>query len=242
MNVIGIIQARTTSTRLPGKVLMDLAGEPMLARVVERTARAKLLDQVVVATSYETADNPIEELCRRRDWNCFRGSRDDVLDRFLRAAESFEADVAVRITADCPMIDPGVIDDVVDRLKESEGGVDCVSNTQPRRTFPRGLDTSATIMAALRRIHDEATESRHREHVTLYMFEHPEKFRIKGVFAPEDFSNMRWTVDTAEDFRFVAKIFEHFGHDLFTWREVFPVLRANPDWLEINRHVRQKDV
>ena len=207
MKVVGIIQARTSSTRLPGKVLMDLAGQPMLAHVVHRAARAASLDQVVVATSDRPDDDPVAELCAKRRWHCFRGSRDDVLDRFLRAAESFEADVAVRITADCPLIDPGVIDSVVERFMASGPGVDCASNTQPRRTFPRGLDTSATRLAALRRISREATEQRHREHVTLYMFEQPEKFRIEGVFAPEDRSDMRWTVDTAEDFRFVEKVF-----------------------------------
>jgi len=242
MKVVGIIQARTSSTRLPGKVLMDLAGQPMLARVVERVARAERLDRVVVATSDEAADDPIEELCRRRDWNCFRGSRDDVLDRFLQAAEAFEADAVVRVTSDCPLIDPGVIDEVVDCFIEGGADIDCAANTQPRRTFPRGLDTSATSMAALRRVWSEAGEPRHREHVTLYMFEHLERFRIKGVFASEDFSEMRWTVDTAEDFQFMAKVFQHFGNSIFNWKEVLPVLSANPAWAEINRHIKQKEV
>lgn len=241
MRVVAIIQARMGSTRLPGKVMTDLGGEPVLARVVARARKARLLDEVVVATTGLEADNVIVDFCAARGWPCFRGSEEDVLDRYFRAATAFGADIVVRITSDCPLIEPEVIDLVVQRFLDG-GSVDYASNTLPPRTFPRGLDVEVMAFAALATAWREDDNPAWREHVTPYIYRHPEKFRLLSVTNEEDYSHMRWTVDTAEDLAFVRKIYEHFGAQDFAWRDVLRLLEDHPEWLEINRHVRQRQV
>ena len=242
MKVVAIIQARMGSTRLPGKVLLDLAGEPMLARSVERTRRAQTLDEVVVATTVQPADEAIVQLCAERGWPCFRGSEEDVLDRYSRAASTHQADVVVRITSDCPLIEPEVVDCVVREFLERQPEVDYACNTLPRRTFPQGLDTEVLRLDVL----EEAWRKDHnlawREHVTPYIRRNPELFRIHSIMNDVDHSHMRWTVDTAEDLAFVRCIYNYFGHDQFSWQEVLAVLKEHPEWLEINRDVKQKVV
>jgi spore coat polysaccharide biosynthesis protein SpsF len=242
MKVIAIIQARMRSTRLPGKVLMDLAGEPMLARVVNRAARARTLDEVVVATSTKPADGVLEAMCHQRSWPCHRGSETDVLDRYYQAALVHKAEAIARITSDCPLIDAGVVDGVVGEFLAAKPEIDFASNVSPRRTFPRGLDVEVVSFAALRQAWREATDSSSREHVTPYIQRHPEKFLMQSFTSDTDYSGMRWTVDTPEDLKFVRRIYDHFRHDGFTWLEVLEVLKANPRWLEINRHIVQKEV
>ena len=239
MNTVAIIQARMGSTRLPGKVLMDVAGEPMLARVVTRTARAEMLDAVAVATSAEPSDDPIATLCDERGWPCFRGSADDVLDRYYRAAEAHGADLVVRITSDCPLIDPGLIDRVVREFHE-QAPVDFARNTFPPETFPWGLDVEVMTFAALERAWREAENPAWREDVTVYLYRHPETFRLHAVVNDEDLSWMRWTVDTAEDLALVRTIYGHFGHDRFRWRDVLAAFGEHPEWAEINRGVKHK--
>jgi len=241
MRTVAIIQARMGSTRLPGKVLLDLAGEPMLARVVNRTRRATTLHELVVATTTEPADEPIVELCATRGWPCFRGSEEDVLDRYYQAANKHRADVVVRITSDCPLIEPEIVNFVVQEFVE-KGPLDYVSNTLPPRNFPRGLDVEVMSFKALERTWCEDDNPAWREHVTPYIYLHPERFAFRAVMNDRDYSYMRWTVDTAEDLAFVRRIYDHFGHDYFSWREVLAVLDEHPEWLEINRAVRQKEV
>jgi spore coat polysaccharide biosynthesis protein SpsF len=233
-----IIQARMSSTRLPGKVLLDLAGEAMLARVVERTRRARTIDRVIVATTVESEDEPIVELCRSRGWTVSRGSRDDVLDRYYQAAVADGADPIVRITSDCPLIAPEIIDTVVKRL---DGTIDYASNINPRRTFPRGLDVEAFTFAALSAAWREDREATGREHVTPFLYRHPERFRIGLVESekPETASH-RWSVDTPEDYELMQRIYSHFGRREFNWLDVLNLLDQHPDWCEINRHVEQK--
>jgi spore coat polysaccharide biosynthesis protein SpsF len=233
-----IIQARMSSTRLPGKVLLDLAGEPMLARAVERTQRAQRIDRVIVATTVEPEDEPIVELCGARGWSVFRGGRDDVLDRYYQAAVTDGADPIVRITSDCPVIDPGIIDRVVGRLS---GVNDYASNINPRRTFPRGLDVEAFTFAALSTAWREDRDPSGREHVTPFLYRHPERFRIALVESdrPEAASH-RWSVDTPEDYELLQRIYAHFGSKDFGWLDVLELLKQHPDWTEINRHVEQK--
>lgn len=240
MRAVAIIQARMGSTRLPGKVMMDLCGRPVLSRVVDRTLRAGLLNQVLVATTTEVADKVIVEHCWRWGWPCFRGSEGDVLDRYYQAALESKAEVVVRITSDCPLIDPGIIDQVVRELLEHE--VDYVSNTLPPRTFPRGLDVEALSFEALARAWREDQNLAWREHVTPYIYEHPDRFRLRGVTNAIDYSHMRWTVDTAEDLAFVRLVYDYFGSDTFSWKQVLQVLQENPEWQEINRHISQKQV
>ncbi len=240
MRVVAIIQARMGSTRLPGKVLMALAGEPMLARVVNRTRRAGTLDEVIVATTFQPADDAIVGLCAERGCACFRGSEDDVLDRYYQTAAAHEADVIVRITADCPMVESEIIDRAVREFVELQPGVDYASNALPRRTFPRGLDTEVMRFDVLEQAWREDLNLASREHVTPYVQRNPDLFRIHGVMNDVDYSHMRWTVDTYEDLAFVRRIYNYFGHDGFSWQEVLAVLDEHPEWLLVNQHVTQK--
>ncbi|HEX9780163.1 MAG TPA: glycosyltransferase family protein [bacterium] len=241
MRVVAVIQARMGSARLPGKVLKDLAGEPMLARVVARTARAARVDGVCVATTLAPQDDPVAALCASRGWTCVRGSEADVLDRYYQAALALRASAVVRVTADCPMIDPGVIDLVVREFRRS-GAADYASNILPPRTFPRGLDTEVIAAGALRRAWEEDRDPAWREHVTPYIWRHPERFTLVPVRLGDDHSGHRWTVDTADDLELLRRIYGHFGRDTFEWRDVLEVLAAHPDWSRLNAHVAQKPV
>lgn len=229
------------STRLPGKVLEDLAGESMLARVVHRTRRASTLDTVIVATTTHPDDDAIVSLYKERDWPFFRGSEVDVLDRYYSAALVFKADVVVRVTSDCPLIEPLIIDEVVQEFLSHHSEVDYVSNSL-ERTFPRGLDVEVISFIALKRAWQEDNDPALREHVTPYIQRHPEKFKICNVANDVDYSHMRWTVDTIEDLTFIRKIYNHFHSDEFSWKDVLNLLETHPEWLEINRHVQQKAV
>jgi spore coat polysaccharide biosynthesis protein SpsF len=233
-----IIQARMSSTRLPGKVLLDLASKPMLARVVERTQLAKRIDRVVVATTVEAEDDPIAALCRSRGWSVFRGSRDDVLDRYYQAALADKADPIVRITSDCPVIDAEIIDRVVQQLT---AGINYASNINPRRTFPRGLDVEVFTFDALSAAWRDDCEPTGREHVTPFLYRHPERFRIGLVESErEEAASHRWSVDTPEDYDLLKRIYAHFGDEKFGWLDVLDLLNRHPDWCDINRHIEQK--
>jgi len=239
--VTAIIQARTGATRLPSKVLEELAGEPMLARVVNRTGRAKTLDAVVVATTVKPADDAIANLCKARGWQLFRGSEDDVLDRYYQTALNYQADIVVRITADCPLIDPEIIDKAINVFLTDYPSLDYVSNSLIH-TFPLGLDVEVMSFTALTRAWNEDTNPAWREHVTPYIQRHPDKFKIRDVTDDKDYSYMRWTVDTIEDLAFVRKVYDHFKNDTFSWREVLELLKEHPEWLEINRDIQQKEL
>lgn len=234
LRTVAIIQARMGSTRLPGKVLMDLSGEPMLARVVERTRRARTVDEVVVATSTLPSDDRIARLCRSRGWTCFRGSELDVLDRYFQAALRSDADIVVRVTSDCPLIDPGLIDQHVERLWACLSERDFVTNML-QQSFPLGLAVEAMPIDVLARMNRMSRTSELREHVTTLAYERPEWFRIEHIRHATDLSEMRWTVDAADDLELVRRIFAYFGHDHFKWEEVLPVLDEHAEWTEINR-------
>ena len=242
MKIVAIIQARMGSSRLPGKVLMDLEGESVLVRCVKRTLRAETLDGVLVATTKQSADEAIVHLCAERDWPCFQGSEDDVLDRYYHAAIANHVDVVVRITSDCPLIEPEIVDKVVQGFLELQPGIDFACNIFPRRTFPRGLETEVIRFDVLEHIWRKDNNPASREHVTPYIYRNREKFRIRSIVNGSDYSSMRWTVDTSEDLAFVRLIYAHFGHDYFSWREVISLLESHPEWLEINRYVEQKKI
>jgi spore coat polysaccharide biosynthesis protein SpsF len=241
IRVVAIIQARMGSTRLPGKVLEKLAGQPMLVRVINRTRRAKTLDITMVSTTTQTADDATVHLCEAHDCTYFRGSEKDLLDRYYQAALASKADVVVRITSDCPLIEPEIVDRVVNEFLSYYPEVEYVSNNL-ERTFPRGRDVEAISFAALEKAWQEDCNPVWREHVTPYLRRHPKKFRTRNVANDIDYSYMRWTVDTIEDLTFVRKIYNYFQNDTFTWREVLHLLEIHPEWLEINRHVQQKAV
>lgn len=255
--VVAIIQGRMSSTRLPGKILAEIAGRPMLQHVYERACRAKSLSHVLFATSTDPSDNPAAEFCARHAIPFVRGSLHDVLDRYYQAARMADADVIVRITADCPLIDPQLIDDAVTALQT--GGYDFVCNRLPppwHRTYPIGLDVEVCTFAALERAWKEADQPYQREHVMPYLYEgsllaahspsleaglSPRGFRVALLHAPADYGHYRWTVDTAEDLEFVRRVFSSFpGRNDFSWQEVLEMVQAHPEWMMINAHVRHK--
>jgi spore coat polysaccharide biosynthesis protein SpsF len=238
VNVVAIIQARMGSTRLAGKVLKDLCGETVLARVVDRTRRATLLSEVVVATSVQAADDAIVQECRRLSVPCFRGNEADVLDRYYRAAEKFSAEAIVRITSDCPLIDPEVSSKTIRAFLEQHP--DYASNVL-ERTYPRGLDTEVMTFAALERAWGDAHDPYQREHVTPFLYQHPERFRLVSVTGDRDYSQYRWTLDTMEDLEFVRAVYERCAEALDpTWQDVLRILEKEPDLAAINEHVKQK--
>jgi len=226
---------------LAGKVLLDLAGCPMLERVVNRVSRSKTISNVVIATTIQPCDDTIVGLCESRGWKYFRGNETDVLDRYYQSATTFKADIVVRITADCPLIEPEIIDRVSNEFLSVYRDVDYVSNTLIR-TFPRGLDVEIISYLALTKAWQEDQDPASREHVTPYIWRQPDKFRIFNVANDRNYSHMRWTVDTAKDLAFIRKIYDYFKNDTFSWREVMGLLKENPELLEINRDVQQKAV
>lgn len=237
---VAIIQARMGSTRLPGKVLLPLLGEPMLSRVVARVARATRLDEVVVAITSTPSDDVIEKLGRDEGWSVVRGSETDLLDRYVMAARAHRADVVVRITSDCPLIDPAVIDRTISAFAGRP--CDYASTAMEPRTYPRGLDVEVASMPALERAWREDRDPAWREHATPYLYRHPELFRTLRVPAEDDRSEHRWSVDTPEDYELVRRIYDAIGRDDFTWREALAVVEAHSDWMDLNRHVVQKTV
>jgi len=239
MRVVAIIKARMGSTRLPGKVLEQIEGQTMLAWVVRRAGRASLVEKLTVATTESIADQLIVEECRRLGVPFFCGAELDVLDRYYRAACAGQADVIVRITADCPFTDPRLIDRIIAEFQRHRD-LDYVSNTLPPRTFPRGLDVEVVSFKALERAWLEDGNAAWREHVTPYIYRHPELFTLHAVTNETDCSDLRLTVDTAEDLELARRIYACFGHDGFSWQEVPDVLKIHPEWQEINRHIVQK--
>jgi spore coat polysaccharide biosynthesis protein SpsF len=239
VKVVAIVQARMGSTRLPGKVLADVAGRPMLARVLERLGRAETLDEIVVATSTEPADDAIEALCEELEVPAFRGSEEDVLERYRDAAAWSEADAVVRVTADCPLLDPGVVDRVVRRFLD--GDADYVSNTL-ERTYPSGLDVEVFSRQALETAAREAREPWQRAHVTPYLYQSPDRFTVAQVRHGSDESGLRWTVDTREDLALVRTLYERLGQRSFTWLDVLAIVHQDPALEALNAGVEQKSL
>ena len=231
--ILGLIQARTSSTRLPGKVMKKLFDLPMLAHQVQRAKQSKLIDKLIVVTSDDSSDDVLEQMCLEQGIDCFRGSLDDVLDRFYQAAKKEGAKHIVRLTGDCPLIDPSLIDSVIEFYLEGE--LDYASNAlEP--TFPDGLDTEVFSFSALERASARAAKPSQREHVTSYIYNNPDEFNI-GVFKSDvDLSSHRWTVDTKEDFEFVSRVFEHLypKNKHFNYMDVLELLEQEPDLVKIN--------
>jgi len=240
LRIVAIIQARTGSTRLPGKVLKDIAGKTMLARVVQRLSRSSLIGELLVATTDRPTDDAMVEECRRCSVQVFRGDEDDVLDRYFCASQLSKAEVVVRITSDCPLIDPGVTDKTIAAFLEQAPAYasNCVV-----RTYPRGLDTEVMTVQALEQAWRGADQPYQRAHVTPYIYEHPGEFKILSVTGDADFSQHRWTVDTSEDLEFVRAIYSRLkGGDDFRWPDVLALLDREPALLELNRSIAQKAV
>ncbi|HLC02289.1 MAG TPA: glycosyltransferase family protein [Anaerolineales bacterium] len=242
--VVAIIQARMASTRLPGKVLEDIHGLPMLARVVERARRAQTLDRIVVATTTDPSDQPVADLCEARDYPFYRGHPTDVLDRYLQAARTFKADVIVRLTGDCPLIDPAVIDQTVRAFLDAEPPLDFATNRYiDDRTFPIGLDTEVCSASALQRAWEHGDQPHHREHVMPYLYEVDGRFRTLHVRTSPSYGSLRWTVDSRDDLAFVRQVYASFGgRDDFSWLDVLKTLEAHPELARLNAAVRRKDL
>jgi spore coat polysaccharide biosynthesis protein SpsF len=238
-----IIEARFNSTRLPGKVLMPICGEPMLARLIERVRLARTIDQIVVATTTNASDGEVVRVAEYMGAHTFRGSEDDVLDRVVNAAASCGADIVVEVTGDCPLIDPGLIDKVVGDFLV--GGADFVSNILPHTT-PRGTDVRVFRAKDLAEINASSSDPADHEHVSLHFWEHLERYQCRNVEMdlPEVVSELRWTVDTQDDLDFVRAVYDglYAKNPAFNLVDVLDYLNANPQLIEINRHVEQKSV
>ncbi len=236
-----IVQARATSTRLPGKVLADLQGAPLLARVLERLALARSADVVCVATTANAADDPVAELAEAHGAAVFRGSEHDVLGRYAGAAREAAADVVVRVTADCPLIDPGEVDEVIAALT---GDCDYAANIL-ERSLPRGLDAEALWRDALERMDRLGTSAAAREHVTWFCrSERPELFVLRSVRRPFDAADLRWTVDTEADLVLVRRLYAELGlaERPLGFPEILAHVRAHPELEAINAHVEQQRI
>jgi len=238
--VVVIAQARMGSTRLPGKGLVDLAGKPLTERVLERAARSTLADEVVLATTDLPTDDELAAYIDTLGYRVVRGSSDDVLDRYVRAAEVADADVIVRVTCDCPFVEPWLIDRAVSAV--ADGQFDYATNTLVR-TYPIGLDVEAFTRAGLVTAHSEACEPHEREHVTPFIYQHPTRFRLHNLTAPAWATHPEWrlTVDTAEDLAVARTLYAGLP-DRFTLAEVVDQVLRDPSVLDTNSGVQHKHV
>jgi spore coat polysaccharide biosynthesis protein SpsF len=243
MKTAAIIEARMASTRLPGKVLLPVLGRPLLDHLIERLMRAGTLDQIIVATTTNATDDPVEALARDLGCGCFRGSEEDVLDRVLSAAHRFGVDLIAEITGDCPLMDPAIVDTLVETFRLNR--YDYVSNVIGR-TYPRGMDAQVFPTAVLDEVARLTDDPVDHEHVSLYIYNHPERFSLHNVQSglPERFHDLRLTVDTPEDFQLIRTIFEELypGKPDFSLRDILDLFDRRPELAEINRHVQQKKV
>jgi spore coat polysaccharide biosynthesis protein SpsF (cytidylyltransferase family) len=234
MKTVCVIQARMGATRLPGKVLMPIVGKPMLAHQLERDLWSHKLDALVVATTDKPEDEAVAALAAQCGVAVYRGSESDVLDRYYQAAKQAGADVVVRVTGDCPLHYGDIIDETVEHFMSAN-----VDYARSREDYPEGLDTEICTFAALERAWKEAKLPSEREHVTPYIYTHPELFVCDSteILAKRDSHGMHWSVDTKQDFAFVTKIFEALypTNPKFIQEDVFTVLKEHPEWLEINK-------
>jgi spore coat polysaccharide biosynthesis protein SpsF len=243
--IVAVVQARMGSTRLPGKVLEPIAGEPMLAHVVERVRGMELVGHCVVATSSNPADDALEALCAERAWDCFRGSEEDVLDRYYRAALAAGASHVVRITSDCPLVCPRQTDHVIRRHLDT--GADYTHNiTVWGSGMPLGTGAEVFTLGALERSWHDGHEQHHREHVDEYVGDHPELFRIERVEAPPELRRpeLRLTVDTTEDLALMREVYDslHRPGELIELADVIALVDERPELVELNRHVLQMPI
>jgi spore coat polysaccharide biosynthesis protein SpsF (cytidylyltransferase family) len=238
-DVVAILQARVSSSRLPAKVLKPILGRPMLLHQLDRVRRARLLDAVIVATSTDPSDDPIEALCASSGVRCYRGSLTDVLDRFYQAALPLAPRYIVRLTGDCPLADPELIDRVVGFF--AAGDFD-IAGADPA-TWPDGLDVEVMRFATLEYVWREATRPSDREHVSLFLTRQPDRFRVRGYGHDVDLSHHRWTVDEPEDFELVRRIYEALypANAAFTTRDILDLLAAHPEISALNRKFRRNE-
>jgi len=243
INIVAIIQARMGSTRLPGKVMKEILGKPVILWDLDRASLSKLIDEIVVAIPYGKENDVIVDTIKEYNDKIIiaRGSEDDVLDRYYQAAVQTNADVVVRITSDCPLIDPIVVDNIIEQFLNND--CDYCSNSLIR-TYPRGLDTEVFSFKALETAWNEATKDYEREHVTSYIIENTDKFKLLNVVNDIDLSHLRWTLDTKEDLELINAVYKRIysKKQLFLMDDVLELLDREPELIDINRHVEQKQV
>ena len=243
MTIYAIVQARMGSTRLPGKVLMNLADKPVLEHVIDRLNQSNYINQVIVATSDNKENEPIFRLCDSKHVLCFRGSEDDVLDRFYQACIHFGVnsnDILIRITSDCPLIDNEIVDKTI-KLHLDENN-DYTSNTMPC-TYPDGLDCEVFSFNILTKAWKNANLSSEREHVTLYIRNHPEIFKLGGLRNDVDYSDLRWTLDEKEDFILIDEIYKNLynENEYFKMGDVLKLLETKPELKDINSFIMRNE-
>lgn len=237
--IVTVVQARTTSTRLPNKIMLPVVDKPLITRMMERLLRSRLAGTVVMAITTDTEDDPLETLCLNEGFECFRGHPLDLLDRHYQAALKYQADIVLKIPSDCPLIDPSIIDQVIEVFLEGE--YDYVSNLHPG-TWPDGNDVEVMPFAALEKAWQEASKNFEREHTTPFLWERPDRFKIQNVSWETglDYSmSHRWTIDYEEDYHFIKTIFEKLlpENPAFTTRDVLDLLDAEPEIMQLNAHL-----
>lgn len=238
MKIVAIVQARMGSTRLPDKVMRQISGVPMIELLLSRLSKSKQLDQIVLATSSDERNDPLVEHVQKLGYICVRGSENDVLDRYLVAARQARADVVVRVTGDCPLIDPTLVDQAIEKFKAD--GVDYLSNAAPA-SYPDGLDTEVFTLQALEKAGRESQEVFEHEHVTPYLRK-PGLFKTSSLVNSEDLSGLRWTVDEPEDFEVVSKIFANFAPNIhFHWTEILSLQRRYPALFALNQNINRNE-
>ncbi len=243
MKIVCTIEARMKSSRLPGKVLLPVCGKPLLELMIERLRQVPELDGIVIATTADPSCQPIEDLAKRLRVGCFRGSEDDVLDRVLRSARFAQADLIVELTGDCPLMDPDLVSEVICEFRSRD--VDYCANVL-QRTHPRGMDVQVFPTKVLARVAELTNAPSDREHVSIYIYTHPELFRLHNVtnsLSPED-ADLRLTVDTPDDFKLVSEIFQRLypANPRFRLADILQLMRKHPELRAINSHVTQKPV
>ena len=238
--ILAILQARVSSTRLPGKVMKTILGVPMLLRQIERVKRSQLINGLVIATSKDDSDNIIEKLCQENGIACYRGSLDDVLDRFYKASFAYHPDHVVRLTGDCPLIDPQVIDEVITYYLQ--GRYDYASNAL-NPTYPDGLDVEIFSFACLQLAWQEAKLPSQREHVTPFLHQQPERFKLGSYKNSKDLSDLRWTVDESADFALVSRIYEllYPQNPFFNTEDILRLLDENIDINSMNMGIKRNE-
>ena len=241
MNVVAIIQARIGSTRLPGKVLKKIQNKVVLDYVIDRLKTCKKIDDIILAITTNKKDDVLERYAKDKKISYIRGSEEDVLSRYFQAAKKYNADIIVRVTSDCPLIDPKIVDEII--TKHIENNADYTANII-ERTYPRGLDTEVFNFDILEKTHKHAKEKHYREHVTPYVREHPEKFKLQSIEAQGKIKrpDIGITLDTKEDFELISKIISHFDNLDFYTENVIDFLEKNPELIKINQNVKQKKV
>jgi spore coat polysaccharide biosynthesis protein SpsF len=239
MNIVIVIQARTSSTRLPNKVLLPLAGKPLLQRLIERVQATQRMYDIVVATTEDASDDPIRKLCRSLNVPCFSGHPTDLLDRHYRAATARHADVVVKIPSDCPLIDPAIIDMVIGFFVSRIKPFDYVSNLHPA-SYPDGNDVEVMTMEALEIAWKEASKNYEREHTTPFFWEQPERFVIGNVMWESglDYSmTHRWTIDYEQDYHFIKRVYDELWSEyrpVFSMNNILRLLHEKPELQKIN--------